>query len=241
MLSFDAYKKLASSTSLNPYEKVGFKSVHRELKEKNIFPDLIKKLTLLSKPNITILDIGCGCSLPVLNLINNSERYAQKVILVDSEEMLQNVPESSHVTKFPHQFPRDKDFLNRFNNSVDLIIIYSLIHAIHEFQNVYTFIDSAVSLLRERGSTLLIGDISNHSKKQRFLTSSFGTKFHKEWSNSDSNPDPKIFEPYDELDDSVIFQLLLRYRLQGFETYLLPQSDDLPLNNTREDILIVKN
>ena len=64
---------------------------------------------------------------------------------------------------------------------------------------------------------MLIGDIPNASKKKRFLSS----------------------EPLC-IDDSVIFSILQRYRSMGCESYLLEQLSGLPMNNTREDILIVK-
>ena len=65
-------------------------------------------------------------------------------------------------------------------------------------------------------------------------------QFHKQWVNADNLPEVTWNNQYDEIDDSIVLQILLRYRLQGCETYLLPQNDSLPLNNTREDILIVK-
>ena len=42
------------------------------------------------------------------------------------------------------------------------------------------------------------------------------------------------------INDDLIFMILQRYRLMGFETYLLPQKENLPLCYTREDILIRK-
>ena len=43
-----------------------------------------------------------------------------------------------------------------------------------------------------------------------------------------------------KIDDGVLFSILHRYRNSGFETYLLPQGEGLPLSNRREDILIVR-
>ena len=89
---------------------------------------------------------------------------------------------------------------------------------------------------------MLIGDIQNISKKQRFLSSVSGCEFHKKWSHSDSVPDICWNKPEPLcFDDSMVFFILQRYRSMGCGTYLLEQSDDLPLNHTREDILVVKN
>lgn len=43
------------------------------------------------------------------------------------------------------------------------------------------------------------------------------------------------------IDDSLVFSILKRYRNMGCETYLLEQKDGLPMNKTREDILIKRN
>jgi hypothetical protein len=43
-----------------------------------------------------------------------------------------------------------------------------------------------------------------------------------------------------QIDDSVMLSLLMRARAQGCDAYLLPQRDDLPMANRREDILIRK-
>jgi hypothetical protein len=42
-------------------------------------------------------------------------------------------------------------------------------------------------------------------------------------------------------DDGVLLGLLLRYRQAGFESYLVPQGRSLPMQNRREDLLIVRN
>ena len=241
MLTFDDFRKLALDKELPGYKKVGFGKEHRADKEKNVFPDMKKKIPGLSNKDTTIIDIGCGCSLPVLELIKNANSLNQEVILVDNDEMLENISDGENITKYPHQFPNDKVFVDEYAGKADVVIIYSVIHAIYEFQNIFTLIDRAVSLLKERGSSLLIGDISNYSKKQRFLNSPYGNSFHKKWSNTDEDPKVDFSTPYEHIDDSIIMQIMLRYRLQGLETYLLPQSEEMPLNNTREDILIVKN
>ena len=60
---------MAKDDSLENFKKVGFNIIHRAEKEKFIFPDI--KAKVLDEGNIeTIVDIGCGCSKPVLNLID---------------------------------------------------------------------------------------------------------------------------------------------------------------------------
>ena len=43
-----------------------------------------------------------------------------------------------------------------------------------------------------------------------------------------------------KIDDSVILLLLSRARNQGFDAYVLPQRQDLPMANRREDVLIIR-
>jgi hypothetical protein len=59
-----------------------------------------------------------------------------------------------------------------------------------------------------------------------------------------TNDDPQV-EPFalrpGSFDDGVLMGLMLRYRQAGFESYLLPQGRSLPMQNRREDLLIVRH
>ena len=74
-------------------------------------------------------------------------------------------------------------------------------------------------MLLSPGGKLLLGDIPNISKRNR---------------NSKYNQG----ELFEKIEDGFIFSILQRYRNFGFETYMLKQSEHLPLNETREHILI---
>ncbi len=240
MKSFDEWNKVAMDHSLKNYEKVGFAAVHRVETEKNVFPDILHKLSVLREKKKLIMDIGCGCSLPASQLIDHCEKNEHHLILVDCEGMLRNLPDRIFLEKFTHEFPTDQSFLDNYNNKVDVVICYSVIHAIYHFHNIFSFIDKMVRLLRS-GGQILIGDIANISKKKRFLSSAHGQEFHKKWSRETRPPHISWNEEYEEIDDSVVIQLLLRYRAMGLETYLLAQPSGLPMNHTREDILICKH
>jgi hypothetical protein len=43
-----------------------------------------------------------------------------------------------------------------------------------------------------------------------------------------------------KIDDGVVFGIMQRYRNFGFDTYLLPQNEQLPIASRREDILVKK-
>ena len=91
------------------------------------------------------------------------------------------------------------------------------------------------------GGKLLLGDIPNISKRKRFFSTKTGIKFHQEFTKTDTQPEVKhlLLEPA-QMDDGVIMGILQRYRGFGFETYLLPQNEELPMGNRREDILICR-
>ena len=46
--------------------------------------------------------------------------------------------------------------------------------------------------------------------------------------------------PAGRIDDGVILGIVDRMRRRGFDAYVVPQSESLPLANRREDILIVR-
>ena len=88
---------------------------------------------------------------------------------------------------------------------------------------------------------MLIGDIPNISKRKRFFSSEAGKRFHHEFTQSSTNPDVTFnCINHDEIDDSIVFSLIGRARLSGFDAYLVPQNPALPMANRREDILIFR-
>jgi hypothetical protein len=108
---------------------------------------------------------------------------------------------------------------------------------IDEHQNKF---DSMMVLLKPSGR-LLIGDIPNLSMKKRFLNSSSGKAFHEQYFGQNSYVDTDLNAiSFNKMDDSVVIALILRARTAGFHAYLVPQSENLPLSNRREDILIVR-
>ena len=88
---------------------------------------------------------------------------------------------------------------------------------------------------------MLVGDIPNYSKRRRFFSSEAGVKFHQEYTGTKTQPEinfNKILT--DVIDDSVIFSMLMRAREEGLDSYVLPQGENLPMANRREDIIFVR-
>jgi 2-polyprenyl-3-methyl-5-hydroxy-6-metoxy-1,4-benzoquinol methylase len=237
-LNYDKFKQMAIDCSLLPCEKVGFPDIYREGKEHLIWHDIKSKLTNLNLSKKLILDIGPGCSqLPRL-LLEQAGGNDSKVLFCDSQEMLSQLPDSHYIEKIEGPFPACWDKFTTYTGAVDTIIVYSVLHYIFIEANMWNFLDCCLELLNH-GGQLLLGDLPNNSKRQRFFESPKGIDFHQQYTATNTLPQTQT-SSIGKLDDSVIMSLLMRARSQGFDSYVLPQADNLPMANRREDILIVR-
>ena len=240
-LTFDDFKSRARNDSLSPYEKIGFPNSYREGKEEFIFQDIIAKVPNLSKHAQRVLEIGPGCSGPAFMMIEWCRQRGHQLVLVDSDEMLEQLPDEPFIEKVAAKYPDEADaLLEKQGGRLDAIISYSVLHYIFAETNLFGFFDTSLSLLAH-GGQMLIGDIPNVSKRRRFFSSPEGVAFHQEFTGSKGTPDIRFNQiEAGKIDDSVLLSLLLRARHAGFDAYLLPQPPELPMANRREDILITK-
>lgn len=240
-LSFNKFRKLAQDDSLSRYEKIGFPDSYRQGKEEQIFNDITGKLTNLGQRNKVIMDIGPGCSGLASMLIDLCRKNGHSLLLIDSEEMLSHLPDEPFLIKVPSYYPRECDWLfEAYAKRVDVVLTYSVIHYVFTESNIFDFIDKSIGLLADKGE-MLIGDIPNLSKRRRFFSSPTGVRYHQDFTGTDEAPRVEFNTVQaGDIDDAVILALLMRCRNSGVEAYLLPQSDELPMANRREDILIRK-
>ena len=239
-LTFDDFRRMANDNSLSCYEKIGFPDSYRQGKEKYIFEDILDKLPGLDTEGKIILDIGPGCSELPLMLIDWCETHHHTLILVDSEEMLSQLPDRSFIEKIAGYYPRCENLFNNYQGKVDVIITYSVLHYIFVECNIWKFLDKSLKLMSE-GGQMLIGDIPNISKRKRFFSSTSGIKFHQNFTKSQETPEINFNQVEEnKIDDSVVLSIINRARIQGFDAYLVPQNSRLPMGNRREDILIFK-
>jgi hypothetical protein len=239
-LTYDHFRQMATDSTLSAYEKIGFPDEYREGKESLIFEDICAKLPRLQSKGATILDIGPGCSeLPRL-LIELCRKNHHSLLLVDSAEMLEHLPNEHFIQKFPAYYPDCPELLKAYCGRVDVLLIYSVFHYAFTEGNPWAFLDLSLSLLAE-GGQMLIGDIPNISKRNRFFASPAGVRFHQEFTGTSEIPEVDFnrLEP-GQIDDSVIFSLLNRARNRGCDAYVLPQNENLSMANRREDVLICK-
>jgi 2-polyprenyl-3-methyl-5-hydroxy-6-metoxy-1,4-benzoquinol methylase len=239
-VTFEDFKQMALDNALSNSEKIGFPNSYRQDYTQEIFADILTKLPCLSEMNKVILDIGCGCSELAMATIQFCQQQQHRLLLVDSQEMLSLLPDERFIEKIYCKFPENQQIFNKYWNSVDAIIVYSVLQHVVLEDNLFNFIDKALELLNS-GGMLLLGDIPNISKRKRFFSSPKGIKTHQEFIGKNEVPEIDIFHiEHEKIDDSILMAILQRYRNFGFETYLIPQYRTLPMATRREDILIVK-
>jgi cyclopropane fatty-acyl-phospholipid synthase-like methyltransferase len=238
-LTYDDFRLMAGDNSLSRYEKIGFPDRYRAGLEGEIFADIRKKLPILDGQGRQVLDIGPGCGdLPHI-LLAHCEARDHELSLVDSAEMLAQLPDSKCARKIPGQFPTEcLDFVERAAGTFHAVIVYSVLHYVLPGGDIFAFFDRLCQTLAPGGS-LLIGDVPNVSKRKRFFSSENGIEFHKNFMKTTEAPTVTFNIPeYDAIDDAVIVGLILRGRSAGFDVYVLPQPSSLPMANRREDILV---
>ena len=239
-VGFDDFRRLAQDESLSKYERIGFPDSYRQGYEAVIFEDICTKLTNLKKAGQQVVDIGPGCSdLPKM-LIDQCAANGHALTLIDSQEMLDLLESAPFIAKVPAMYPQCPDWLAGNAGKVDAILCYSVLQYVLVDVGFFRFLDVSLSLLAP-GGQMLIGDIPNISKRKRFFSSETGVRFHKDYMKTDEAPVVEFNQiEHDQIDDCVVMSIIQRARLQGFDAYLLPQDQALPMANRREDILIIR-
>jgi hypothetical protein len=237
-LTYDDFRRMAGDESLSRHERVGFPDAYREGREAAIFADIVAKLPALETPKRSVVDIGPGCSALPQKLIDLCVRMRSRLILVDSPEMLDQLPDGPLVEKSAGHFP-DEVSLHDRDGSVDVVLVYSVLHYVVAEGGLWAFLDRALALLAN-GGTLLLGDVPNVSKRRRFFTSPAGIAFHRAFTGDDSLPQLTPANEASIIDDALVLEILSRARERGFDAYVLPQAPELPMANRREDVLVVR-
>jgi hypothetical protein len=240
-VTYDAFREMAADGSLDKYEKICSSAAAREGREHLIFQDILGKLPVLKERGKIVADIGAGCTdLPIL-IMELCRTNGHQLVLSDSREMLDNLPDQPFSKKVAGHFPDEcREMITEYSGRVDAVIVYSVLHYVVPGYDLFGFFDGLLTLLAP-GGMLLIADIPNVSKRRRFLASENGVRFHK--ANMKTTEPPNVqfntLEP-NTIDDGLVLGLVMRARGAGFDAYLLPQASELPMANRREDLLIVR-
>jgi len=241
-LDYEGFRQLALNPNLNEHERIGFPSSYRKGFEEAIFADILAKLPALrDERERTVVDIGPGCAGLPRMLIEHCCRQSHRLFLVDSEEMLSQLPDAEGTTfKIPGMFPRNSADVVEAAGKADAVLCYSVLHYIFVETNLFDFVDSIAEMLAPDGHAL-IGDIPNVSKRRRFFATEAGRRFHVEFTGRDEPPIVDFNTPTrGKIDDSVLNALIQRMQVSGLDAYMLPQPKSLPMSNRRDDLLIVK-
>jgi 2-polyprenyl-3-methyl-5-hydroxy-6-metoxy-1,4-benzoquinol methylase len=238
-LDYEGFRKLALRSDLSRYQRIGFPDSLRAGRESDIFQDICDKLPLFDQgEKLTVLDIGPGCSdLPRL-IIEHCNAKKNRLILVDSQEMLAELSEGDGIEKIEGPFPQCSHLLQRLHDQTDVILCYSVLHYVFAEGQIFGFLDAALKLLRPGGGMMIIGDVPNASMRRRFLASAAGAAFHRAYTGSDTPPDPGFNQAAEgEMDDAVLISLISRARAAGVDAWVVPQPPHLPMSNRREDLI----
>jgi len=240
-LDFDGFRSLAKNTNLTADEKVGFGPNHRRGYEDVIIRDIRTKLIGLNKPKKVVVDVGCGMGSITDRFADLCHQMSHRLILVDSEEMLSGAPSGDWITKVAGRYPDNFEaVLSACGGCADIILSYSVLQYIFVESNVFSFVDSIVSML-DSGGAALLGDIPNASKRKRYLASAGGQAFHREFMRTEEAP---VIRPFsverDAIDDFVLAAIVARAHAAGCHAYLMPMDPTLPMSNRRDDLLFLK-
>jgi hypothetical protein len=240
-LTYEHFRSMARDPTLSANEKIGMPDATRLGFDASILADIVQKIPALMRRGRTVVDIGSGCGTFAYRFIAYCTELEHKLVLVDSPEMLANLPDTANVRKVVGRFPaNDESVRAQIPQGADVVLVYGVLSVVFVDSNPFLFLDRAASLLRS-GGQMLVGDVPNASKLRRFLASDAGARHHKEYMRTEEPPVIGAFESSnDRIDDGVILGIMDRMRRRGFDTYVVPQSDALPLANRREDILIVR-
>lgn len=235
---FEEFRRRAADPRLSPHEKSGFPDLYREGRGGTILNDILAKMPPLCDRGQRVLDIGPGSSSLPMAVIEHCIRQQHSLVLVDSAEMLALLPDHVAITKIAGAFPAALPAVQNTGTGFDAILVYSVAQYVFAEGNLWSFVDLAAGLLNP-GGALLIGDLPNASLRKRFLASAAGREHHRRHVDPDNDPvvDFNHAEP-GQINDAVVFAVLQRMRLAGFDAFVLPQAPELPQASRREDILI---
>jgi cyclopropane fatty-acyl-phospholipid synthase-like methyltransferase len=236
LVSFNNYKKKADKSELSDTVISGRYDFQSE-DEKRIIPDVINKLDL--QPNDSLLDIGCGPG----TLLFPLSKVVEMVSGIDNDRVIQRIQNQCNNKK--NITTISGNFLEIESSELGLyskIVIYSVVHYLSSKEELFDFLLKALKLLKP-GGRMLIADIPNLDKKSRFEGTTFGKNEIKIWQEKVAKSPIQVDGLKDKdlikIDDNCYLSILKFARDQGFESYLLPESENLPFGRTRDDILII--
>jgi len=235
-ISFSNFAQAAARTDI-PDTEIAGRYAFQAHAERLILGDVIGKLAL--QPEDRLLEIGCGPG----NLLIPLSHFVSTATGIDNapliERLLARAPLASNLKGISGDF-LDSDLAGQ---KFDKVLIYSVLHYLSSREEILRFVDHALELCSP-GGRILLGDLPNRQRKQRFAASAEGQHIREQWEHSIAVSSGHPFDrlPADNelvtIDDELVLEILRHVRTRGQEAYILPQPTTLPFGGSREDILI---
>jgi 2-polyprenyl-3-methyl-5-hydroxy-6-metoxy-1,4-benzoquinol methylase len=241
-LDYEGFRKLALDARLTQNEKIGFPPAYRDGFETAIFADILAKLPALAAgEGLRVVDIGPGCGGLPKRLIELCRQRRHRLVLVDSPEMLAQLPDVDGQVKCAGPFPQTaSDVARALGGAADAVLCYSVLQYVFVDANPFAFVDALAASLAP-GGRALVGDIPNHSKRRRFFATERGQAFHRAFTGSSQFYEIAYDTPAPgKIDDAALIGLMMRAQAAGCDAYLLPQGAGLPMANRRDDLLLTR-
>lgn len=200
--------------------------------EKKVPPDVLRKLALT--PSDTLFDVGCGPG----KITRALAPKVKSIVAMDHPLTIDRLRKErlpKNISLLAGEFPDVKP-ARQFSK----VMAYSVIHYLSSEAEVIRFIDEALSLLKP-GGRMLIGDLPNIDRRERFHKSPAGRRFAVTWAAlvKKGRAPPQIEDPdLPVVTDAFVIRLLGHCRSKGLHAWVMPQHPELPFGRTREDILI---
>tara|TARA_B100000787_G_scaffold93749_1_gene69218 strand:+ start:1208 stop:1942 length:735 start_codon:yes stop_codon:yes gene_type:complete len=235
---FNTYAKFAKKITKKNSHILSARYKFLTFKYKHIYKDICKKLSLNKSDDI--FDIGTGDG----KIINYLSKKCKSATTIDSEEVINRTNHNKKIIYLKGNIHKEgKKIKKRF----DKILVYSVVQYFRNAKEVITFINLCLKLLKNEGM-ILIGDIPNkdmdlryqNTKNYKKLSRIFDkkrklyiTKLEKDFF---SNNKVKTIQ----FSDKILFSLMKKFNTSKYESYILPQNDNLPYSVKRVDFLIRK-
>jgi SAM-dependent methyltransferase len=238
---FDAFGKLGRN--IENTTLIAGRRLFLSNREKIIAEEVQQKL-VLSNCDV-VLEIGCGPG----NLLFHLASIVKLLVGIDHPDLIYRARKKLSNFKNLELYPGNWFDIN-INKIFDKIIIYSVIQYLETYENLIKFLDKALDSLAD-GGKILVGDIPNSSKMERFSHSTIFNIVEEEYKNKVGqyrDGETVLMEDVFgqvgqnalDIDDDLVLKVIAFYRRKGCDAYILPQNTQLPYGYSREDILICK-
>jgi cyclopropane fatty-acyl-phospholipid synthase-like methyltransferase len=235
---FNSYAKFAKKITNKNSHILSARYKFLTFKYKHICDDICKKLSLNKSDNI--FDIGTGDG----KIINYISKKCNSATTIDSEEVINRTNQNKKIIYLKGNIHEEgKKIKKRF----DKILVYSVVQYFRNVKEVITFINLCLKLLKKEGM-ILIGDIPNKDMDLRYQKTKNYKKLSRIFDKKRKLYITKLEQDFFsnnkvktiQFSDKILLSLMKKFNNSKYESYILPQNDNLPYSVKRVDFLIRK-